>query len=181
MGLGRLNFRHGRWRLFRHDAGRAADPPALAYVLLYVLAQLVGQWSMHTFGATVLWLANAVLVAALLQLHRRPAVGVMIACVGINLVANILRGDPATFVGINAGLNLIQVLAATVLARRFCGAALDMRRPRRLLRFAFLAVVPAVTVSTLLAGAAAVGLGRIPPGTLSFRLHHLFDLSLIHI
>lgn len=181
MGLGRLNFRHGRWRLFRHDAGRAAGPPALAYVLLYVLAQLVGQWSMHTFGATVLWLANAVLVAALLQLHRRPAVGVMIACVGINLVANILRGDPAMFVGINAGLNLIQVLAATVLARRFCGAALDMRRPRRLLRFAFLAVVPAVTVSTLLAGAAAVGLGRIPPGTLSFRLHHLFDMELLAI
>lgn len=179
MSLGRVKFGRGRWRLFRHDAGRAAGPPPLAYVLLYVGAQLVGHWSMEVFGATVLWLANAVLLAALLQLHRRPALLVTAACVGINVAANVARGDPPAFVWINAGLNLIQVAVAAVLARRFCGAALDMRRPKRLLRFVLLAVAPAVALSTLLAGMFAVWAGRLPMGTLGFRLHHLFDMELL--
>ena len=180
MSLGKVQFGYGRWRLFRHDAGRTAGPPPLVYILLYVAAQLVGHWSIHVFSATVLWLANAVLLAALLQLHRRPAVAVAIACIGINVAANMLRGDPGPFVLINAGLNLIQVVVAAVLARRFCGAALDMRRPKRLLRF-LLAATPAVAISTLLAGAFAIAAGRLPSGTLSFRLHHLFDMELLAI
>ena len=179
MSRGRVKFGRGRWRFFRHEAGRAAGPPPLAYVVLYVAAQLVGHWSMQTFGATVLWLANAVLLAALLQLHRRPALLVAAACVGINVAANAMRGDPPAFVWINAGLNLIQVAVAAVLARRFCGAALDMRRPKRLLRFVLLAVAPAVALSTLLAGAFAIWAGRLPIGTLGFRLHHLFDMELL--
>lgn len=179
MSLGRVKFGRGRWRFFRHDAGRVAGPPPLTYVVLYVAAQLVGHWSMQTFGATVLWLANAVLLAAVLQLHRRPALLVAAACVSINLAANVLRGDPPAFVWINTGLNLIQVTVAAVLARRFCGAALDMRRPKRLLRFMLLAVTPAVALSTLLAGLVAIGAGRLPTGTLGFRLHHLFDMELL--
>lgn len=179
MSLGRVKFGQGRWRLFRHDTGRAAGPPPLVYVLLYILAQFLGHWSLNAFGATVLWLANAVLLAALLQLHRRPALLVAAACVGINVVANIIRGDPPAFVWINASLNLVQVAIAAVLARRFCGAALDMRRPKRLLRFVLLAVTPAVAISTLLAGLVAIAAGRLPSGTLNFRLHHLFDMELL--
>ncbi len=179
MSLGRVKFGRGRWRFFRHEAGRVAGPPPLAYVALYVAAQLVGHWSMEVFGATVLWLANAVLLAALLQLQRRPALLVAAACVAINLAANVVRGDPPAFVWVNAGLNLIQVTVAAVLARRLCGAALDMRRPKRLLRFMLLAVTPAVALSTLLAGFAAIGAGRLPTGTLGFRLHHLFDMELL--
>ncbi|WP_395945149.1 response regulator [Brevundimonas sp.] len=169
----------GRWRFFRHDAGQAAGPPAWAYVLLFVAAQIFGQWSVSVLHATIMWPANAILLAALLQLHRHKAMGVLAACVAINLVSNIIRGDPGVFAVTNVALNLLQVAVAVVLARRLCGAALDMRRPGRLFRFAVGAVVPAVAVSTALAGLIAILAGRMPPGTLSFRMHHLFDMELL--
>jgi len=169
----------GRWRLFRHDTGRAAGPPPWAYVLLFVAAQAFGQWSASTLHATVMWPANAILLAAVLQLHRRPALGALIACATINLGSNVMRGDPGVFAVSNVVLNLLQVVVAAVLARRLCGAALDMRRPVRLFRFAVGAVAPAVALSTALAGLIAVMAGRMPTGTLAFRLHHLFDMELL--
>ncbi|KQS56520.1 hypothetical protein ASG17_04685 [Brevundimonas sp. Leaf363] len=147
--------------------------------MLFAACQLVGLWSAHTFHATVLWPANAVLVAALLQLHRRQALTVLAACVAVNLGSNIVRGDPGLFGIANVILNVIQAGIATILARRFCGAALDMRRPRRLFRFALLAAVPAVAVSTVMAAALALSMHRIPLGGLSFRVHHLFDMELL--
>ena len=84
----------GRWRLFRHDAGRVAGPPALAYVLLYVAALMLGYWTMARFGMATVWLANGVVAAALLQLHRRPAVMVLAACFALDMAINSLRGSP---------------------------------------------------------------------------------------
>lgn len=179
MGLKWVNAEGGRWRFFRHEAGRAAGPSPYAYVALFALCLSVAQWSMHAFGATVLWPANAVLLAAVLQLHRRQAIGVMLACAAINLASNIVRGDPGVMMFTNVVLNLTQVCIAAVLARRFCGAALDMRRPWRLFRFAVFAAVPAVLISTLLAGAVAVLMSWKVPGTLAFRMHHLFDMELL--
>ena len=65
------------WRLFRHEAGRVAGPPAWAYLALFAVCQLAGFWMAQTFSVTILWPANAVLVAALLQLPRKQAVQVM--------------------------------------------------------------------------------------------------------
>ena len=179
MGLKWVNAEGGRWRFFRHEAGRAAGPPPYAYVALFVLCLAVGQWSMNTFGATVLWPANAVLLAAVLQLHRRPAVAVMAACAAINLIGNIVRGGPVVMMFTNVALNMTQVAVAVLLARRFCGAALDMRRPWRLFRFAVCAAAPAVLLSTLLAGGVAILISWKVPGTLGFRMHHLFDMEML--
>ena len=137
----------GRWRLFRHAAGRVAGPPAWTYVLLFALSQLVGHWSVATFGAVAVWLSNGIMAAALLQLHRRPAVAVITACFIINLLSNMVRGDPGVFLWVNALLNLGEAMLVAVLARRFCGAALDMRRPRRLMRFTLIAAVSVVIVA----------------------------------
>ena len=145
----------GRWRLFRHEAGRVAGPPAWAYVLLFAASQLIGHWSVATFGAVTVWLSNGILAAALLQLHRRPAVAVLIVCFTINLFSNVIRGDPGMLLWLNALLNLGQAVLCAILARRVCGAALDMRRPKRLLAFAGLAALPAVTVT------AVVGFGLV--------------------
>lgn len=136
----------GRWRLFRHEAGRVAGPPPWTYVLLFLLSQLIGHWNVATFGTVAIWLSNGIMAAALLQLHRRPAVAVLTACFTINLFSNLLRGDPGVLMWVNALMNLGEAALAAVLARRFCGAALDMRRPRRLLAFALYAAVPAVAV-----------------------------------
>ena len=138
----------GHWRLFRHEAGRVAGPPAWVYVLLFAASQLIGHWSVATYGAVVIWLSNGIMAAALLQLHRRPAVAVLTACFTINLFSNLLRGDPGVLMWVNALLNLGQAALAALLARRVCGAALDMRRPRRLLAFGLYAAAPAVTVAT---------------------------------
>jgi signal transduction histidine kinase/AmiR/NasT family two-component response regulator len=138
----------GHWRLFRHEAGRIAGPPAWLYVLLFAASQLIGHWSVATFDAIAVWLSNGILVAALLQLHRRPAVAVLTACFTINLFSNIVRGDVGILLWLNAMMNLGEAMLCAFLARRVCGAALDMRRPKRLLAFAGLAAAPAVAVTT---------------------------------
>ena len=143
----------GRWRLFRHEAGRVAGPPAWAYVLLFAASQLIGHWSVATYDTVLVWLSNGIMAAALLQLHRRQAIGVVFACFLINLFSNAIRGDAGMLMWLNAVMNLGEAALAAMLARRVCGAALDMRRPRRLFAFGLFAALPAV------AATAALGFG----------------------
>ena len=145
----------GHWRLFRHEAGRIAGPPAWVYVLLFAASQLIGHWSVATFDAIAVWLSNGILAAALLQLHRRPAVAVLTACFTINLFSNVIRGDVGMLLFLNALMNMGEAFLCAFLARRFCGAALDMRRPMRLLAFAGFSAVPAVALT------AAIGFGLV--------------------
>ncbi|WP_332677705.1 response regulator [Brevundimonas sp.] len=140
----------GRWRLFRHEAGRVAGPPAWAYVLLFAGSQLIGHWSVATYGAVLIWLSNGIMAAALLQLHRRPAITVVLACFLINLFSNAIRGDAGMLMWLNAVMNLGEATLAALLARRVCGAALDMRRPRRLFAFGLFAALPAVAATAAL-------------------------------
>ena len=161
----------GRWRLFRYDAGRAAGPPALAYVVLYAAALAVGYWTMARFGTATIWLANGVVTAALLQLHRRPALAVLAACAALDVLINAMRGGGLLYVVANVVLNLGMAMAAAVLARRVCGAALDLRRPGRLTRFAVLAAAPATVVAAL---ASLALLALIDPRPLTI---WLFDLQ----
>lgn len=167
----------GRWRLFRHDAGRTAGPPAWAYVALFVACQLLGHWSVATYGSVTVWLSNGVMTAALLQLHRRQAIPVIAACFIINLGSNVVRGDPGVFLWLNALLNLVEAFVAAVLARRVCGAALDMRRPKRLANFALLAAAPAVALSTIIAHVIAFALSPRPPAMVLFRLLNYFTIE----
>lgn len=169
----------GRWRLFRHDAGREAGPPPLAYVLLFAACLLLGQWSASTFQAIIVWPANGVMLAALLQLHRRQAVAVLLACFALNLASNVLRGDTMPILLVNAGLNMGQVLVAALLARRVGGAALDMRRPRRLIAFGLLAVAPTVALSTTLSIAVGAWLRDYSPVYAAFVWRHMFSMELL--
>ena len=169
----------GRWRLFRHDAGREAGPPPVAYVLLFVVCLLLGQWSAETFQAVIVWPANGVMLAALLQLRRRKAIAVLAACILLNLGSNVLRGDSLPFLWTNVALNVTQVLIAGLLARRFGGAALDMRRPRRLFAFALLAAAPAVALSATIAVAMGIQLRGYSPILAGFVWRHMFSMELL--
>lgn len=171
----------GRWRLFRHDAGRAAGPPAWVYLALFVGCLGLGFWSVGTFGAVMIWSANGVLLAALLQLHRRQAMTVLIVAFAINLLSNVYRGDPQPFVWMNAVLNMGQVLLGGLLARRVSGAAIDLRRPGRLVRFSLLAVVPAVLLSAIIATTTAMILRDHAVALWLFSLHRYFDMELLGI
>lgn len=139
-----------RWRLFRQDAGRPAGPPAWVYVVLFALCSAVGDWTSVRYGAAVFWPANGVLLAALLQLDRRRALAVLASSFVINVVGNFLRPYPAAYMPfVQAALNQVEVFAAGVIARRYCGAALDLRRPARLACFTFVAVAPPTALVAL--------------------------------
>lgn len=137
----------GKWRLFRQDAGRASGPPAWVYVLAFGLCVAAGNWGGSRYVSAIIWPANGVLLTAVLQLHRRSAIAVLAAGFAINLVGNLLRGAAPHMVVIFALFNVAEAFVAGMIARRYCGAALDLRRPVRLARFAALAVAPPVTVA----------------------------------
>jgi predicted signal transduction protein with EAL and GGDEF domain len=145
-----------KWRLFRPGSGRASGPSPALYVLLYILCLAMSEWNAVRYGTIVVWPANGVALAALLQLHRREALRVLALCFLLNLGANILRGDIPYMVALFAGLNYGEILLAALLARRFCGAALDLRRPVRLARFVFVAAAPVTLI------AAAIGIAAFP-------------------
>jgi len=168
---------HGRWRLFRHDAGQASGPPPWAYVALFVACLMIGVWSTRTFNAVVIWPANGVMLAAALQLHRRQAIRVLAVCFVLNIIAGAVREDPLPFLWLNAVLNLGEACLAALIARRVCGAALDLRRPKRLANFALMAVVPAVLLSAF---AILSVVGPMRDYTLPvylFTLHRFFDME----
>lgn len=167
----------GRWRIFRHETGREAGPPAWAYVALFCASLLIGMWSANEFGAVVIWPANGILLAAFLQLRTQKALTVLIICFAINLASNVVRGDPMPFLWLNAVLNLAQVLIAGVLARRLCGAALDLRRPRRLLLFAVCAVTPAVLFCTVIIVSVAAVVYAYTPGLYVFTFQRYFVME----
>ncbi|WP_309628645.1 response regulator [Brevundimonas sp.] len=167
----------GHWRIFRHETGRDAGPPAWAYVALFCASLLIGMWSAQKFDAVVMWPANGILLAAFLQLHRRKALAVLAVSFAINLVSNVVRGDPMPFLWLNAVLNLTEVVIAGILARRFCGAALDLRRPRRLAFFAVAVVTPAVLFCTLVIVSLAAVLKDYSTGLYIFTLQRYFAME----
>lgn len=169
----------GRWRLFRHDAGRVSGPPAWAYVALFAACMLIGIWSAREFHAVVIWPANGVMLAALLQLKKRSAIGVLLACVAINIAGNIVRGDPMPFLWLNVALNIGQVCLAGLIARRVGGAALDLRRPRRLALFGICAVLPAVLVSAVVALSVAQVVNAYTFPRLVFTLLRYVEMELL--
>ncbi len=169
----------GRWRLFRHEAGRVAGPPPLAYVALYCACLVLGLWSAETFGAIVIWPANGVMLAALLQLHRRQAIATVAVCFALNLASNVWRGDPMPFLVVNAVMNLYQVTLAAFLVRRVGGAALDLRRPRRLIAFSGLAILPAVALSSLVVVSLAAAIRDLSLPIYLFTLQRYFLMELL--
>ncbi|WP_332641322.1 hybrid sensor histidine kinase/response regulator [Brevundimonas sp.] len=149
-------------------------------MLLFAASQLIGHWSVATYGAVLIWLSNGIMAAALLQLHRRQAITVVAACLVINLSSNAIRGDAGMLLWLNALMNVGEAALAALLARRFCGAALDMRRPRRLFAFGLFAAVPAVAVTAAL-GFGVTMLIRQTPLTMAgaFGIYSFFIVELL--
>lgn len=168
---------HGRWRLFRHEAGQASGPPPWAYVAMFAACLLVGIWSARTFNAVVIWPANGVMLAAALQLHKRQAIRVLAACFVLNIIGAVVRGDPQPMLWLNPVLNLFEACTAALIARRVCGAALDLRRPKRLANFALLAVVPAVLMAAFVILSVVAPMRDYTVPVFLFTLHRFFDME----
>ena len=125
-----------RWRFYR-----TAEPPRglmTALILFVVFAAAVYSgvmWSRSVENSTTFWAANGVLAAGLLLLPRRLGWAFAAACIGLNVVVNIIAGLPPIFNAAFTGLNLVFSVAVVGLVRTFCGAALDLGRLRRFLPF----------------------------------------------
>ena len=137
----------GHWRLLRHEAARVGSLPVPVYVALFTLALWVDQQSAISHGPAGYWLSGGVLMAAILQLHRRHATIVLIVTVIISLIGGAVASGWGILWLVNAAINLGSAVLAVALARRVSGAALDLCRPRRLMRFAMQAAIPASAVS----------------------------------
>ncbi len=148
-----------RWRLGPFRDSQAARPGILtaAFAAGYVGLALAGYaWTTATGGLAVLWLCNGVLAAALLLLSRPHALAIAGVAVATDFLSSyFLGGSGALASATIAGLDLAEAFIAATLARRVCGAALDVTRPRRLVRLVVMAILPA-TLATGTVGAAAL-------------------------
>jgi two-component system, sensor histidine kinase len=161
------------WRLFRHQDAPATGPAPAVYVLLFVACIALSHWSVAQYQSVLLWPANGVLLAAALQLRQRQAIAVLLTCFLLNITGNVLRGDAVQMNFMFVSLNFAEVLAAALLARRFCGATLDLRRPIRLARFVFVAIAPAVFIAAVIGVAAR----QDPPGIYLWNVAYWFMIE----
>ncbi|WP_395645442.1 putative bifunctional diguanylate cyclase/phosphodiesterase [Terricaulis sp.] len=164
--------RRPKWRLFRDGAPADGGAPAWVYVLLFTASIALAHWSVERWHAVLLWPANGVLLAALLQLDKRRALAVLGACLVINIAGNALRADPPHMLVLNVVLNFGEVALAALLARRYCGATLDLRRPMRLARFAACIAAP-VALSALIGVTARMD----PPEVFALDLCYWFGVE----
>ncbi|MBL0969014.1 MAG: response regulator [Brevundimonas sp.] len=138
------------WRLYRPERRAETRTDFVVLLVGYFLVMFAGVFAARTPGDhTVFWAANGVLVAGLLVLRPRWRLIFMAVCCAANLGMNAWQG-------LTPALNLTYVIpniAAAVLAafgaRRFCGAALDLSRPKRLARFT---VVSAISMAAVVLG-----------------------------
>lgn len=96
------------------------------------------------FGYSSFWPPNAAMLVALLTLRPRLAMGVLAACLAVNFGINRFAGTLSPPESLLAcSLNVIQVLLAAPMTRRFCGAKIDLTRPRRFAAFTVIALLSA--------------------------------------
>ncbi len=98
------------------------------------------------------WLPNAILLAFVLRRPRRdllPALGLAFLA---NIIVNLIIGDGARFAIPLAAANSLEVLAATVLIRRYCADRPDFAELRQLIGFMPIAGVIAPALSAVVAG-----------------------------
>ena len=105
------------------------------------LAFFGAAWTRDGDKTSAIWLANAFVVAFLLQKQLREQIWVLFACFAANLAVLLHLGDvPFRAVSI-AAVNVIEVRLMLALTARFCGATARLDEFTVLLRFTAVAVV----------------------------------------
>ena len=139
------------WRPDPFRDAQAVRPAGLgaAFAAAYVALALAGYaWTTATGGLAVLWLCNGVLAAGLLLLPRRAGLTVAaVALVTDFLASRFLGSNDLLPSMIIASIDVTEAFLAATLARRFCGAALDVTQLRRLTRLVLFAILPATAAA----------------------------------
>ncbi|MFT8776113.1 MAG: diguanylate cyclase [Gluconacetobacter liquefaciens] len=114
-------------------------------VAVFGLSCLISRFFVtDAFGYSSFWPPNAAMLVALLSLRPRMAALVLVACLALNFEINSFAGGLSpTESFLACALNVVQVLVAAPMTRRFCGATIDLTRPRRFAAFTIIALLSA--------------------------------------
>ncbi len=149
--------RLGRWALFAPDNKRVEGPQWLVLFAIFVLAVLISVASAHFYNDLLFRPVLGVTVAGLLLLDRRNAIRFLFTTTVVALVSYPFVGAPQPKATIFPLLSVAEACVAVILARRFCGAQLDLTRPRRLAAYFICAVIPATLLRGLVESFARTG------------------------
>jgi signal transduction histidine kinase/CheY-like chemotaxis protein len=128
---------------------RKADPvrgwrTAAALILTFcVLVVVTRLFCKDSLGNSSFWPADGALVAAMLLLPPRLSIVSVAACLAFNISANCFASYTVVDNLLFSTLNVFVSAVAALLTRRFCGAAIDLSRARRLGTFAALSLFAA--------------------------------------
>ena len=126
---------------------RLAEKPrtyrsALALIAIFVASATLSRvFCTDRFGNVGFWPANGALVVAWLLLPRRLSLMVTVVCVIANIFVNLIIGYTLKETVLYSIMNGEVAIATAVLARIFCGAALDLSRLGRFAIFVVCALV----------------------------------------
>jgi len=131
------------WRpqLYRPSSHRQGLSAAAALFAAYVAVELcIWLFCRDISDAVAFFPSNGVLLAGILMLSPRLGLAFCLACFGVDLTHNWIGRIDLTHAILFSSLNQALAFAGAVLTRTFCGAALDLWRPRRLFIFALIAL-----------------------------------------
>jgi signal transduction histidine kinase/CheY-like chemotaxis protein len=125
-------------------------PTALALIATFcVLVVVTRLFCKDSLGNSSFWPADGAMVAILLLLPPRLRLASLAACVVFNVTANVFAGynlvDNLLYCSLNVGVSTF----TAILTRRFCGAATDLSRARRLGSFAAISLLAVAVEATV--------------------------------
>jgi diguanylate cyclase (GGDEF)-like protein len=125
-----------QWRLFRAaDSRHGLATAALLTSLFIGLIEIAREFCEDSQGNSSFWPADAAIVVAVLLLPSRLAVLTCLACLVGDVLLNLAVSYSVFYAVLLAVLNVTVGATVAVLTRRFCGAATDLTRTRRLWMF----------------------------------------------
>lgn len=152
-----------RLRLYRPADPKQGWPTAAALFLAYAAIELcIWLFCRDISDAVAFFPSNGVLLAAILVLSPSMGLAFCAACFAIDLTHNWIGRIDLTHAIVFSSLNQALAFGGALLTRSFCGAALDLSRPRRLLIFTLIAAGGASVEA--LAGQLLLGLVDGPSG-----------------
>lgn len=133
----------GPWRILNPDDKAANGPRWTAYLTAYTICLAIGVSSLLHFGELFIWPSTGVMVAGLLLLPRKDAVKLAVCGTIFNFFGVHFTIDNFAICLLYVLLDLVEVIIAVALARRYCGAAIELTSNAPLGAFIAFAALPA--------------------------------------
>jgi diguanylate cyclase (GGDEF)-like protein len=145
-----------RWQLRRRAEPARGMGSALVLIALFSALVAINRFlCVNAYHNTAFWPANGVLVVAMLILPARRCSVVLVACLAIDIVIELYTGETIFDSCVYSSLSIVASHMVARLTRRFCGAATDLTRFRRLASFVGIAFLLAAIEAAM--GTAAAG------------------------